>query len=355
VPFPLRPDIAAPPPFTTTPPFSAIQAFPSVLKLPYSYHWNLSLEQSLGTEQTVSIGFLGAVGHDLLRTEKYLGGATGAPAGFTDVFFTTNGGFSNYNALQVQFRRHSRKGPHVIASYTLSHSLDNVSTDATLQGLPARFINPRGDYGPSDFDTRHTATAGLDYSLRLAGTSRISKALFSNWFIDPILMIHSSQPVDLVVLRDIGFGVYPFRPDLINGMSQYVADQAAPGGRRINAAALSARSDKRQGNLGRNFFRGFRFVQADISIGRQFRVSQKLHLLARLEAFNVFNHPNFSPPANQLGRVNPDGKLVPQNGFGVSQTMLAQGLQTGSFNTGFSPLYQIGSARSVQLALKVEF
>jgi hypothetical protein len=355
VPFPLSSDKASPPAFTTRAPFSTIQAFPSVLKLPYSYHWNLSLEQSLGTDQTVSVGFLGAVGHGLLRTERYLGGAAGVPAVFTELFFTNGGGFSNYNALQVQFRRRSRNGSHIIASYILSHSLDNVSTDATLQGLPARFINPRSDYGPSDFDTRHTATVGLSYNLCLAGKSWISKALFSNWFIDPLLMVHSSQPVELVLLRDIGFGVYPFRPDLISAVSQYVADQAAPGGRRINSAALLVPRDKRQGDLGRNFFRGFSFFQVDVGIGRHFRVSHNLDLLGRIEAFNIFNHPNFSPPANHLGRVNPHGGFVPQNGFGISQTMLAQGLQAGSFNTGLSPLYQIGSARSVQLALRVEF
>jgi hypothetical protein len=355
VPFPLSRDSAAPPSSSTAAPFGTIQAFPEALRLPYSYHWNLSLDQSLRTEQTVSIGFLGEMGHSLLRTEQYIGGAAGLPSVFTQVLFTNNEGFSNYDALQIQFRRQSRKGPHVIASYTLSHSLDNVSTDANFEGLPARFINPRSDYGPSDFDIRHTGTVALDYNLHIAGKSWFSKSLFSNWFIDSIVMVRSSQPVDILVARDIGFGVYPLRPDRIKGVSFYIGDRAAPGGRRLNPAALSVSSDMRQGSLRRNSFRGFPFFQADVAMGRRFRVSHCLDLLTRVEAFNLLNHPNFSPPANQLGRVDPSGGFVPQDGFGVSQTMFAQGLQGGSFNTGFSPLYQIGAARSVQLVLKVEF
>jgi hypothetical protein len=277
------------------------------------------------------------------------------PTNFSQVLFTNNAGFSHYNALQVQFRRNSRKGPQVTASYTLAHSLDNVSTDASFDGVPGQFLNPRGDYGPSDFDIRHTGTLGLNYKLHLGCKSLVSKVLFSDWFIDPIVMIRSSPPVDVLVLRDIGFGVYPLRPNRVNGVSLYIGDSAVPGGRRINPAALSVSSDSRQGNLGRNFFRGFPLFQADVALGRRFRVSQYLDFLTRVEAFNLFNHPNFSPPASQLGRVDPSGRLILQNGFGVSQMILAQGLQSGSFNAGFSPLYQIGGARSVQLSLKAEF
>jgi hypothetical protein len=167
--------------------------------------------------------------------------------------------------------------------------------------------------------------------------------------------MRSSQPVDVLVSRDIGFGVYPLRPDRANGVPPYISDSAAPGGRRINPAAVFISSDTRQGNLGRNVFRGFPLFQVDVALGRRFRASHYLDLLTRVEAFNLFNHPNFFPPAGQLGRVDPMGRLIPQNGFGVSQTILAQGLQAGSFNSGFSPLYQIGGARSIQLALKAEF
>jgi hypothetical protein len=354
-PFPLTRINATPPSSLTTTPFSTVQAFPPILKLPYSYQWNLSLEQSLGTEQSISIAFIGAAGHDLLRTEEYFGGLAGVPAKFGQVLVTSNSGFSDYSSLQVQFRRRSNRGAHVIASYTLAHALDNVSTDTRFDGVPSRFLNPRKTYGASDFDVRHTAVLGLDFHLPPQRNGRVVNRLFSNWFVDPIVTLRSALPVDVVILRDIGFGTYPLYPDLVRNAPLYVHDQAAPGGRRINPGALSIPTSARQGNLNRNFFRGFPFVQTDVAVGRRLQISNRLDVSVRVEAFNVLNHPNFSSPVGQFGRVDSSGRFIQQSGFGASQTILAQGLQSGAFNTGFSPLYQIGGTRSIQLALKLGF
>jgi hypothetical protein len=194
---------------------------------------------------------------------------------------------------------------------------------------------------------------GLDYRPLFKSRSRRIENLISNWFLDSILTIRSSPPVDLLLLRDIGFGVYPLRPDLLNGRQLYLEDASIPGGRRINAAALSVSTEERQGNLGRNFFRGFPLSQLDMAIGRNFSVVRRLALSVRVEAFNVLNHPNFASPAGQLGRVDSSGMFVVQNGFGVATNTLAQGLQASSF--GFNPLYQVGGARSLQLAFRATF
>ncbi len=355
VPFPLSRENESPPSPSAAGPFNKVQAFASNLDLPFTYQWNASVAQSLGIDQALTVTYVGSAGHRLLRNEEYIGGSAGVPAAFTQVLFTSNAGVSSYTALQVQFQRRSKRGPHVIASYTLAHSLDNVSTDASFDGVPARFLNIRSDYGPSDFDIRHTGTLALDYKSLLHTDSQLLKALLSNWSIDAIAIVRSSEPVDVVVSRDIGFGVYALRPDLIKGIPLYIDDPALPGGRRINSAALSVPSDNRQGNLSRNLFVGFPLIQADAAFGRRIRISRQFTVLTRADVFNVLNHPNFAAPVGQFGRVDAKSRFLPQEGFGVSQSMLSQGLQTGPFNTGFSPLYQIGNGRSVQIALKVEF
>jgi hypothetical protein len=355
VPFPLSRDDESPPPVTSSAPFSTIVAFPSVLKLPYIWQWNISFQQSFGNEQTLNVSYVGAAGRHLLRTEEYIGGVAGVPERFTQVLFTGNAGYSNYNSLQFRFQRRVRKGPHIIASYAFSHSFDNVSTDAAFDGIPGRFLNARVGYGSSDFDIRHTATMGLDYTLPLPGTSRLLRALLSNWFIDPIVMARSSPPVDVLVSRDIGFGTYEFRPDLIQGFPLYLRDGCLPGGRRLNPSALSVPTAQRQGNLGRNFFRGFPLFQTDLAIRRRFRIRERANFQTRVEVFNLFNHPNFSAPASHMGRVDSSGKFFPQDGFGISGATLGQGLQGGSMGAGFSALYQIGGARSLQLSLQMNF
>ncbi len=356
--FPLSREDASPPSLPPIAPFRTVAAFPSVLKVPHSWQWNLALQQSLGADQTLSVEYVGSVGHSLLRTEEYIGGVAGVPSAFTQVLFTNNAGYSNYNALQVRFVHRARAGSHIIASYAFSHSFDNVSTDSIFNGIPGQFLNPSVDYGASDFDIRHTATVGIDYAPKFEGNSRALTALLGNWAIDSIAVTHSSPPVNVTVSRDIGFGIYDFRPDLVTGIAMYGDDPMAPGGRRFNPLALSVPSAYRQGSLGRNVFRGFPLVQVDLAVQRTFRITERISIKARVEAFNLFNHPNFSPESGEMGTLDSSGRLLPQSGFGLSQNTLAKGLSgggTGTFGSGFSPLYQIGGARSLQLALKLGF
>jgi hypothetical protein len=301
------------------------------------------------------VSAIGAIGHSLLRTEEYIGGKSGLPLAFTQILLTDNAGYSKYNSVQLKFQRRAGTDVRLIASYSYSHSLDNVSTDTLFEGIPARFIPPSRDYAPSDFDIRHTGSVGVNYAFHGGSAPSLVKTLMSNSSLDSILTLRSSPPVDVTVSRDIGFGTYNFRPDLIPGVPLYVNDLNAAGGQKINPAALAVPAAQRQGNLGRNAFRGFPLVQADLAIGREFHVTEHVSLNARVEAFNVMNHPDFSSPQGQLGTVEPNGHFMPQSGFGLSQAMLNHGLQGGSFGSGFSPLYQVGAARTVQLALKMRF
>jgi hypothetical protein len=351
--FPYSSTDAAPPATTLNPPFARVYAFPKPLRTPYTYQWNLSVEQSLGANQTFTVGYVGAVGHSLVRSEFFLGGEAGLSSNFQQVISIENAGFSKYNALQAQFRRRAASGLTILASYTFAHSLDNVSTDSNF-GSADRFLDPRRDYGSSDFDIRHTGSAAIDYDLPGGGNSLLARALLHGWSIDPVLTVRSSPPVDVIMVRDIGFGFTLLRPDLVSGVPLYLRNSGVPGGQAINPAVLAVPAQLRQGNLKRNFFRGFPLFQGDFALRRHFRLTEKLGLQVRVDAFNVFNHPNFSPEANDLGFVV-GGSLFPTPGFGVSSSMLASGLNTVAGGTGFSPLYQIGGPRSLQFGLKLEF
>lgn len=351
--FPFSPSVAAPPALTLNPPFSdLIFAYPTTLKQPYTYQWNFSFEQSLGIGQTMTVGYVGSAAHGLFRTDKFIGG--GLPADFTEVDFVNNLGYSHYSALQAQFRRRATKGLAILTTYTWSHSLDNGSSDAISGGPPGQFVNPNLDYASSDFDIRHTGSLALDYEFPRAGGPPIAKAVLNGWALDPVVTLRSSPNVNVFVIRNIGFGFYDFRPDLVPGVPLYVDDPSAPGGRRINALALSVPTQAVQGDLGRNFFRGFQLVQADLAIRRTFHITERLQLQGRVEAFNLFNHPNFSPNSGFLGTVV-SGHLFQQSAFGVSQNMLNNGLSGSAIGVGFSPLYQIGGPRSLQFAVKLAF
>jgi hypothetical protein len=77
----------------------------------------------------------------------------------------------------------------------------------------------------------------------------------------------------------------------------------------------------------------------DLAVRREFPVFERVRLQFRAEAFNVFNHPNF-------GQIN---SVYGQNTFGQATATLANSPGV------LSPLYQMGGARSLQLALKLTF
>ena len=91
---------------------------------------------------------------------------------------------------------------------------------------------------------------------------------------------------------------------------------------------------------------GFGAFQWDLAVHRNFSLHESLGLQFRTEMFNVLNHPNSGPPANQFG----------VSGFGLSNQILAQSLKNNNLGGGaFGPLYQIGGPRSIQPALKLQF
>ena len=118
-----------------------------------------------------------------------------------------------------------------------------------------------------------------------------------------------------------------------------------PGGKAFNPAAFTPAPVGQQGDFGRDVLRGFGAWQADVAFQRQFSLTEKVALRFRGELFNVFNHPSFGPPDNNLADAL----------FGQSTQTLASSLGSGGANGGLNPLYQIGGPRSVQLALKLQF
>ncbi|HET6929213.1 MAG TPA: TonB-dependent receptor [Candidatus Acidoferrum sp.] len=349
--FPLSGTDAARPPIPATPPFNSVVGFVSTLRQPYTYHWNLSFEQSLGANQAITASYIGAAGHSLVRQDNIQGGPL--PPEFQQVLFTNNLGYSKYDALELQFRRRQSKGLEILGSYTYSHSLDNVSADST-QNPPSVQIDPRTDYGNSSFDIRHSGSVAIDYQPSLHMSSRWKRAVLGGWGFNTFIVARTAPPVNPEVLRNAGFGTTFYRPDLVAGVPLYLHDTTAPGGMRINPAAFTVSSAPRQGTLGRDALRGFPLFQQDVSIRRSFTLHENVRLQARLEAFNVLNHPNFAPPNSTLGFFT--GKtLIPLGPFGVSQAMFGAGASGGGLGAGFNPLYQIGGPRSLQLALKLEF
>jgi hypothetical protein len=366
--FPLSPATAAPP--AISPPNATqgtLAAFDPHLKLPYSLEWNVALEQALGPQQTVSASYIGSAGRRLIQSAVI----TAPNHNLAAADLVGNFATSDYDALQLQFRRRLSHGLQAIASYTWSHSLDTASSGSYYDGsnafVPSQATNI--NRGPSDFDIRNALSAGVTYDIPAARTNNsTATSILRGWSVENVIQARSAPPVDIYNLNyytlDDG-AVTNVRPDIVPGIPLYLYGQEYPGGKIFNNTPNqggpactgpfcsppidpNTGGPLRQGDLGRNALRGFGAAQWDYAIRRDFPIHETLKVQFRAEMFNVLNHPNFAPP---VGDLSGNSGL-----FGFSNQTLGQYLSGQNVGGGgFSPLYQIGGPRSIQFALKVDF
>ncbi len=332
-------------PQTLNPPYPRLFDYADHYKLPYSLQYSLAVEQPIGNANSLSISYVGAAGRRLARIES-LRPQVLQNASFTRVDSVNNGGYSDYNSLQMQFKRRMTSRLQTLLSYTWAKSLDTASDESnnSFQAPVAR-LSPSSDRGSSSFDIRHAFTGAASYELPTFSASRAARAVLGGFALDSIVRVRTASPVNVLTGRDpLGLGLTNIaRPDVVAGQPLYLYSDALPGGRRFNPAAFDGASplaQGRQGALGRGILRGFGLQQVDLSVRRRFRLTEKVGLDFRADAFNLFNTPNFANPIGILTNTN----------FGRS-TQIVSTSSVGGLNS----LFQAGGPRSMQLALKLQF
>ncbi len=316
------------------------------LKLPYTYQWNAAAEQSLGPKQTVSLSYVGSRGRRLLRRSGYSLRFNEFGATPVVTYFSSNSARSDYKAFQAQFQRRLSQGLQALVNYTLSKSNDIVSDDGGFQSslATANQIDLSHEYGPSDFDVRHVFTAGVTYDLPKPGGSRLVRAVFGGWGLDGLARFRTGFPLNVYAVVPFIGGTQAVRPDVNPGVSLLLSGPQYPGGKAVNRAAFAVPTTGTVGNFPRNSLRGFPAQQIDLTLRRQFGLSEKTKLQFRFDVFNLFNHPNFADPVTNTSLVINQGST-----FGVSTQSLNRGLG------GLNALYQMGGPRSAQLGIKLLF
>ena len=317
--------------------------------------WNLNVQQQVTRNLGVMIGYFGAKGTHLevdrnINQSAVLGAAGSRPflalsAGsqflpgkslsnrITERDSSSN---SSYNALWVAANQRLGHGLQFNASYTFSHSIDEVSRNnaGIIVQDSTDIFNSRGN---SDFDARHRFVANAIYELPFKGNR-----LASGWKLAPIVVVQSGNPFNIVLATAGTTGAgNTIRPNLIAP----VQISGNPAQWITNAmTAFSVPAANSFGNLGRNVFYGPGFTNFDLALIKNTKITETVNLQFRADAFDLFNHPNFGQPGGTLGFVVLPATLTP--------TTLA------SFTTITStrfPTADSGSSRQLQLALKLQF
>ncbi len=337
--------------------------------LPRTHEWNLTFEQGLGADQTLTLGYVGSAGRKLLRSLSIDMVQTPTPnvyysPNFTSLRYADNAAKSDYHSLQAQFRRRLAKGLQIIANYTWSHSTDDVSTTQSFFS-PGFIYDPSVNHGASTFDIRHNFTTAFYYQIPTPKWNAMAGHILGNWSLSGLFMARTGTPFNIQMSEPDALGniTYARRPDVVPGVPLIIHDSQAPGGWKVNNAVDASgnplafkapASPFAQGDMGRDSIRGFNAWQSDIGLHREFGIKERIKAEFRVEAFNIFNHPNFANPyayAQYAGGQWTLPNTLPFV-FGQSNQTAARGYNGG---TGLNPLFQVGGPRSMQLALRVSF
>lgn len=294
---------------------------------PEFYQYNLTLERELMPDLALELGYVGSQGRHLgvrynlnqpLPTGAFTVGAGGVITPVTarrfpalgDIQFQEQIANSSYNAFQTSLRRRQRNGLTLLISYTFSRSLDTASSTNNsttgAQRFPQDIRDRQAERGLSDFHRAHQFSASFNYSLPFgrgraygAGARGALDTLIGGWQLNGIVSLLSGRP----------FTPQFNAPDLSNQRPDIVGDPYAniPPGLFFNPNAFSrpvatAASPEQFGNAGRNTLIGPSFKNLDLSLLKNFRITEKVRLQFRAESFNILNHPNFQVPVFLLDR-----------------------------------------------------
>jgi hypothetical protein len=288
----------------------------------------------------------------------------------------------SYNALQAVLQKRMSHGLQGQVAYTWSKCMSNSpgyfgtgwgSTQATSSGGQPGWendYNPRLNWGPCYYDQRQILTSYVTYQLPFGHGKQFGhdmnpalNAVLGNWEIGAIVTLHTGNsltfnnfggwgvggnsdntngidPQTLSGLPDCNGPVHILnqREPAANGLPAYI-QYIDPSSNNVSPAAPNTFGTCTPGNA-----RGPDYENFDVSLHKDFLITETKRLEFRIEALNAFNHPVwtfFGGPA--------DGSFDPPT-YTTSSTG-----QITSSNTSFGRFSGAQGARQLQFALKFYF
>jgi hypothetical protein len=220
-------------------------------------------------------------------------------------------GKARYDSFQIKAETKSlAQGLYALIGYTYSKALDNgfsdgigTSTGAAYFPLPG---TSRLDWGLSQIDLKHNFTASITYELPFGRGKQFGNdwsgplnAAVGGWELDVIEKITSGFPLFLISSSNgsgVNFANGFNRPNqLCNGrLDNHSINQF------FNTECFQDPPLGELGNASRTPLYGPGFVNTDFSAIKHFRLTEATNLDFRAEFFNLFNHPQFFTPGQDV-------------------------------------------------------
>jgi Carboxypeptidase regulatory-like domain/TonB-dependent Receptor Plug Domain len=318
-------------------------------KSTYTESYNLSIQQSLTSTISFTLGYQGNVTRHLrvsYAANTYPGVVPAEGNSqfyqpfydFGNIVEVTNEGEAAYDSLQAKLEKRFSHGLSFLAGYSWSHSLDDAvqpiqGTDGGEAGNPA-FLGLKFEYGASVTDVRNRFTFSPQYELpfgkgkQFLNHGGVVDGLVGGWKATAIFQAQTGTPIALPQRFRVGdpFGAggtpnpvtqpnqecatqvktlahwfnpcaFSQAPTAYATVADYDAAVAAGG----NAVLLSQAGTLPYGQRGRLTVAGPGFNRLDMSLFKSFKLPyHEAAFELRADAINVMNTPSFGDPNNSI-------------------------------------------------------
>jgi hypothetical protein len=298
------------------------------------YMTSLSIQRNIGFDTVVDVGYVGSFGRHLGQTTainnlpygaRFLASSLdptqpGLP--LTDNFLRPYPGFagielrtfeanSSYHSLQVQAQHRLSRGVHFGLAYTWSKAMDYTDNDKSA--VTTQVSRREFNYGPATYDRTHVFAMNYLWEIPKTGLNNgFLKQVLDGWQINGITRYVSGPPLRMAIL---GAGNLLNAVDITGGGDGWRAamsgNPVVPGDQRtvekwFDTSVFSApanavptnsagiQSILARGNTPIGFAKGPGIGNWDVAIYKTFPLHEKVKLQFRAEAYNAFNHTQFS-------------------------------------------------------------
>jgi hypothetical protein len=324
--------------FVFAPLNTIVNYFPKDYRIPELTTWSLRLERQIARDWVASAAYVGNKGTYLPITLQqnpavYIPGASTVAntqqrriyPTVGSVSYPNPGGNSEYHALQLNLEKRFSHGLTLLANYSRSKSLDNVSAT-----------------NPFSLANEHSVSQNdIPNNFKLSGVwqvpgphSGLMNKILGGWEINPVMTRQSGFPFSVTSGADNSFsGVGSDRADYLGGGSAQLAYDR-PHGQQVqkwfDTSKFTANKVGTFGTSGRFILRGPQFFNTDLGILKNAKITERMNLQFRAEFFDIFNNVNFQlPNANmssaQVGMIT----AVVLDNFGIpnSERIIQFGLK----------------------------
>ena len=308
----------------------------------YSQQWNLTVQKTLGSDVNVEIGYLGSKNTHLGLPESNLNQLPAAdlamgsaltvkvpnpyygqiPASsslgkptiaqqqllrafprFTNVaLFRDNVADSEYEALQAKLEKRFSHGLTFTFAYTCSKLIDDASTYFSQTIFTGPTLTTIGAADASNRKLERDVSSGDIPRVFSSGwVYRIPRWWkISGWEIGGIVRVQAGDAVPVTQATNSlsAFGYAVQRPIRIGNPNNFANRSASEW---FNKSAFIAAGQYSIGNSSWNPVRGPGLQDADLMIGKTFRISERVSFEFRAEVFNVSNTPPLNDPNGSFG------------------------------------------------------